>query len=598
MHVVSTAGHVDHGKSALVRALTGIEPDRLAEEQARGLTIDLGYAWMTLPSGDEIGIVDVPGHERFISTMLAGAGQSDVVLFVVDANEGWKPQSQEHLQILTLLGARHAVVALTKIDRCDDVDSAMRDVAEHFRGSGLEGAPIVPVSARTGDGLPQIIAAVAEAVTTAGPAPDSARPRIWLDRSFSIKGSGTVVTGTLAGGSLASGDVVEIAPAGAQARVRQIQTHGTTREVAGPVSRVALNLAGIEVAQVGRGDAAVSPGRWHVTDRIDVSLRAVGKITSRGAFKIHIGSAETDVRLTLIDETEIAAGQTAFGRLHLARALPLQPGDLFVLRDTGRRATIGGGTIVDVAPPRRARGRAPSLQARIEAISRGTISDAVLCDVGRATPVDLERWSGSATVPATAVPAGARLYDADHFAALQTRAGDALRKHHAEHPLVTGMPREALRAAAGLGDEAISDVIDAGVGIVAEGTDVRLVEHRVALTPEHVEVRARLLDALRDAGVAPPPRAETEETYGAELVGALVRAGDIDSIGTFAWSSEVVRGAKARIAEAVVAEGPLTAARIKDLLGTTRKYVIPLLEHLDATGFTRRVGDFRDIRPN
>ena len=370
--VVATAGHVDHGKSSLVTRLTGMDPDRLDEEKRRGLTIELGYAWCTLPSGRELGFVDVPGHERFVRTMLAGVGPVRLVLFVVAADEGWKPQSEEHLEIVDVLGAHGAVIALTKRDLVDAarLERARADVTERVRGTALEGAPIVACSSATGEGFAELVAAL-DAMLAGAPEPErEGRPRLHVDRVFSIKGSGTVVTGTLTGGPLTTGEEVELLPSGTRARIRGLQTHHRDVESASPVSRVAANLTA-ERARIARGEVLAPAGQWTATSVLEARIEPVRSldrpITSRGAFKLHAGAAERDARIRLYDVKQVPA-DGAFVRITLSEPLVLDVGDRFVLRESGRRRTIAGGVVLDTAPPRRA-GPAPTprLQARAHA---------------------------------------------------------------------------------------------------------------------------------------------------------------------------------------------------------------------------------------
>ncbi len=356
MRVVATAGHVDHGKSSLVLALTGTDPDRFAEEKRRGLTIDLGFAHFTLPSGEEIGLVDVPGHVRFLRNMLAGVGGVDACVFVVAATEGWKPQSEEHLRILTLLGLRHGVVALTKCDLVDDewLDLQTLEVADHLAGTFLAEAPIVPVSSTTGAGLDRLCAALDTLVATTEPSADRGRPRLWIDRSFAAKGSGTVVTGTLTGGRIHLDQRVDVLPAGQTARIRAIQTHGRSVDEVGPGHRVAINLSGVDHHQLGRGDAVVVGSQWRPTRRVDASLEVLGaldhEVSRRGAYVAYIGSGEWPVRVRILGDHALLPGETGAVRLHLEVALPLVAGDRYVLRESGRNETVGGGEVLDVEP--------------------------------------------------------------------------------------------------------------------------------------------------------------------------------------------------------------------------------------------------------
>jgi selenocysteine-specific elongation factor len=395
MRVVATAGHVDHGKSSLVLALTGTDPDRFEEEKRRGLTIDLGFAHTTLPSGAGISFVDVPGHVRFLKNMLAGVGAVDACLFVVAATEGWKPQSEEHLRILELLGVGHGVVALTKVDVVDDEweELARMEVADHLAGTFLADAPIVGVAAPTGRGLDELRAALDDLVADTPAAVDRGRPRLWVDRVFAAKGSGTVVTGTLAGGTIASGDHLTIGPAARPVRVRAIQSLGRAVDRIEPGHRVALNLAGVDHTEVGRGDAVVRSEQWRPTRRLDARLDALPSIghtvTRRGAFLAYFGSGELPVRLRLLGrETEIAPGAGGLVRLHLPVALPLLPGDRFVLREAGRSETVGGGVVLDVAPV------LPATRARPDRSAARVVAERGWIDVD-----ELERLTGERIAP-------------------------------------------------------------------------------------------------------------------------------------------------------------------------------------------------------
>jgi selenocysteine-specific elongation factor len=360
LRVVATAGHVDHGKSSLIARLTGMDPDRWEEEKRRGLTIDLGYAWCELPSGREVGFVDVPGHERFIANMLAGVGPVRLVLFVVAANAGWRQQSEEHLAILDVLGVAGGVVALTKRDLVDEdaLDLAEEEIRERIEGTVLSGARVVRVSAETGEGLDEMRTALDELLASAPPPADE-RARLFVDRVFTIAGAGTVVTGTLGGDRLVVGEEVELYPRGKTARIRSLQTHNRNENRADPVTRVAANLAGTGRTELARGDVVGAPSAWRPTTVFDGVLRPVRglphPITPRGAFKIYAGAAETDARLRIFGGTRLEAGEEAFVRITTARPLVLDVFDRFVLRESGRQETLGGGSVLDPAPPRRPR---------------------------------------------------------------------------------------------------------------------------------------------------------------------------------------------------------------------------------------------------
>ena len=605
MFVLATAGHVDHGKSTLIERLTGIDPDRLAEEKRRGLTIDLGFAWLDLPNGREIGIVDVPGHERFVSNMLAGAGPVDAAIFVVAANEGWKPQSEEHLAILDLLGARAGVVALTKADLVEERElPAIGDaIAGRLEGTALAGSAIVPVAAPTGLGVDALLAEIERMLERIAPSADVGRARLFVDRSFSIKGAGTVVTGTLTGGRLRVDDEVAILPGGGSGRIRSIQTHKRKRDEAEPGSRVALNLAGVDRDAITRGDAVVHPGRWRPTTSLDVSLRAIRSlehaVDARGAFKLHLGSVEVESRVRFLDAEELRAGGEGLARITLAEPVVAAAFDRFVLRDTSRSATVAGGVVLD-AHPMRARLSAadvPALIAELEARRAGGpdgLAAAVVAERGVVAHADLA-WLAGAEPPAGPL----RGYAAspgwlDHATATLT---ETLRAHHDANPLERGMPRDQARAASGIADAKLfAALVDATPDVDADGPLLRLTSHAVKLDPTQQAARHQIVDALEEAGFAPPPLTELAERHGSALVNALIEAGDLVRFSPdLVLTRDRYERAKREIAASIGAEGPLTAARLRDVLGTSRKYLIPLLEHLDATGFTKRSGDLRSL---
>ena len=367
MHIIATAGHVDHGKSTLVRALTGTDPDRLREEKERGLTIDLGFAFTELPSGRQISFIDVPGHIRFLKNMLAGVGSVDACIFVVAAPEGWKPQSEEHLRILELLGITHGVVVLTQTGLADEetIEIAKMDVEERILGTFLEAAPIICVDSISRNGLDSLLVAIDNMTETAPSAPDVKRPRLWIDRAFAAVGAGSIVTGTLTGGKLRVDDELTLSPGDLKARIRGIQTQGQKRTKIGPGHRVALNLAGIDHHHLSRGVALINDEKWHRTIRIDAELTVLKNlghdISRRGAYAIYIGSGEWAVKLRVLGPSELAPGMTGNVRIFLPSKLSLIPGDRFILREFGRDETVGGGIILDVDPQLKASESAPDL---------------------------------------------------------------------------------------------------------------------------------------------------------------------------------------------------------------------------------------------
>ena len=538
-HVVGTAGHVDHGKSTLVHALTGTDPDRWAEEKARGLTIDLGFASTVLPSGRGLAFVDVPGHVRFLRNMLAGAGAVDACLFVVAATEGWKPQSEEHLRIVELLGVRHGVIALTKVG----VTDARPDLSAHVRGTFLDGAPVVAVDAPAGIGLDALRTELDALLARTPPAPDRDRPRLWVDRAFAAKGAGTVVTGTLAGGRLRVGD--ELVVHDRRVRVRALQSHGESLPDVAPGRRVAVNVTGVGHDEVGRGDPLVRPGQWHHTTTFDATLHVLSSldhdVSRRGAYVAYVGSGEHAVRLRVLTPHPIEPGSAGGVRVRLPRALPLLPGDRFVLRESGRGETVGGGEILDVAPDR------PHDWVAVDDVERRT---------GVRPPATIGRW--------VAAPASVEAMAAD----LRDRAEAGL-----DVALLDERERAVLATLDGV-------VVDRGIARPVGAADP-LAEHP-------------WLAALAAHPFAPPP----PDGVPRELVRDAVRRGlavERDGI----WFAPGAIDDAASVVARLLADTPsgVTVAEIRDALGTTRKYLLPLLGILDATGVTRRRDDLRVAGP-
>jgi selenocysteine-specific elongation factor len=634
-HVIGTAGHVDHGKSALVQALTGTDPDRLAEEKARGMTIDLGFAWTTLPSGREVGFVDVPGHERFVHNMLAGVGGIGCALFVVDAGEGWRPQSAEHLAILDLLGVGAGVVALTKVDLVDEAtrDRVAAEVAGRLRGTTLAGAAVVPTAAPAGVGVAALAAALDAALDGLGEPPDRGRPRLPVDRVFSMRGSGTVVTGTLSGGSLRAGGEAELLPAGRRARIRGLQGHGRPLAEAVPARRLAVNLAGVATDQVTRGDVLVLPGQWAATTVADCRLRclpgAPAPLRGRGAYLLYAGAAETPARLQPLDATELRPGGDGLVRLHLERPLVLDVFEPVVLRDSGRDETVGGGRVLDPFPPAAVRGtaarvrRTEELEAR-EAAGRGGLAERVLAERGVVALADLPRLAGLAperplgalaaapidrgTTPAVprtppVVRSRTLAWTNEAWEAAAAAVLDAVEAHHRADPSSSGLPAQAARAAvhapAGSG-AAGAEVVEALVaegGLVADGPVLRRPGHGVRLDPAQRALRARVEAALEEAGVGLLSEAALAE-LGADrkATALLVRLGVLVAIAPGGWLGRpALEGAVATLRRSFPAGRPFSAGEAREALGTTRRTAIPLLEHLDRTGVTVRQGDLRRL---
>jgi selenocysteine-specific elongation factor len=627
MRVVCTAGHVDHGKSTLVEALTGTHPDRFAEERERGLTIDLGFAWTDL-SGDDlpdctVAFVDLPGHERFVGNMLAGAGGVDVALLVVAADEGWMPQSAEHLAILDLLGVEHGVVAVTKTDLVDTETAALAVelVREELAGTTLEAAQILPVSATTGAGLPALRAALHRLLVTAPAARDANRPRLWVDRAFTIVGAGTVVTGTLQGGRVRVGDTLEVLPGGATGRVRGLQQLGRDVTEAWPGSRVAVNLASVEVGAVPRGVALGLPGQWRLTRRLEVRVRVLpgARIGRRGSWKLHAGSGVWPARVAPLGSGAVEGGEGGYLHVALGGPAALVAGDRFVLRDTGRRMTAGGGVVLDAAPrgqphgARRRKERLDALRAREAALAEDPsrllalhVSERQADDRGRAAAaLGLDAASTEAAVAAHGLAAvGESLVDPAAFGAWTQAAVGAVRAHHAEHPVERStrrdVPGRAL-VAAGCPEALVTGMLDAlvtGGLLAAEGPGLREPNHAPVLDDTQRAASAALLERLAEEPFAPPRLSEAAERAGASpsLVRELEASGRLVRLAPeIAFPAVSFEAAHQRLLAAFEREGPLTAARAKEVLGTSRRFALPLLEELDRRRLTRRVGDLREV---
>jgi selenocysteine-specific elongation factor len=561
--VVATAGHVDHGKSSLVRALTGTDPDRLEEEKRRGLTIDLGFAHTVLPSGAELSFIDVPGHVKFLRNMLAGVGGVTACVFVVAATEGWKPQSEEHLRILELLGIGHGLIALTKVDLVDDewLELAQMEVADHVAGTFLEGAPMVSVSSTSGDGMEDMRHELDALIERSVAAVDRRRPRLWLDRVFAAKGSGTVGTGTLVGGTLRNDQLVAIEPGGHSARIRAIQTAGSTVDEIGAGNRVAVNLAGIDHNDLKRGDAVVEPDRWRLTSRFDASLRVLDSldhdVSRRGAYVAYIGAGEHTVKLRVLGVEEIAPGSTGAVRLFLPAQLPLLPGDRFVLRESGRDETVGGGEVLDIDPVLRASRAAPD--RTIERLVR---------ERGWLTVHEIEQLTGDVVDP-------------------------VIGEWVTTDELLTGLSESIVARVEEAGpagvDLAAFDERERAVLTTLEGVVVStgLVQPADAVDP--YEDHPALADLLA-GGFAPPSLDDVDRNDLRELV----RRGHVVQRDGIGFHRDAIDAAAFVAAELLAehADG-FTVAQFRDATGASRKYALPLVAELDARGVTRRRDDLR-----
>ena len=622
--VIGTAGHIDHGKSTLVLALTGTDPDRLQEEKARGITIDLGFAH-TAEGEVVLSFVDVPGHERFVRNMLAGAGGVDAVMLHVAADESVMPQTREHFDICRLLQVPRGLVAVTKTDLVDaeTIDVVRLEVQDLVAGSFLEGAPIIPVSARTGSGVAELRQALAR-LAGDRQRPATGPPRLPIDRVFSMRGFGTVVTGTLIAGRVRQDDELVLLPSGRDVKVRGVQVHGQAQAEAEAGQRVAVNLSGVDVGEIDRGEILTRPGTVTLTQRLDATievLRSARPLRHGARVRFHQGTRELPARVSLVDGAALEPGASAFARIHLAAPATLVRGDRFILRTSSPVGTIAGGAVLDPWPPRRGI-RSAGANARFAGLARGSAADAVIAWVEedtRGVPIDALVSRGGVPWPlrddvleaigrtGRTVRIGDALYDAARLAAARERLVTIVREHHGAHPLEEGIPREDLRARV-LRDAppaVFEHVLDTLVssGVVVARDRVALRGHSLALTDEEARVRDTVAQIIGDAALAPPDRSELPARVGARpevverMAALLVRQKVLARVGDLLFHDAALRRLKAEIRALKDDRGASTidVATFKDRYRVSRKYAIPLLEFLDRERVTRRVGEVRQI---
>jgi selenocysteine-specific elongation factor len=627
--IVGTAGHIDHGKSALVEALTGTHPDRLEEEKRRGITIDLGFAFLE-EGGVRFGFVDVPGHERFVGNMLAGAAGIDLVLLVIAADESIKPQTREHFDICRLLGIERGLVALTKIDLVDhDALELVRLELEDFhRGSFLEHAPIVPVSSKSGEGLAELKQVlVNQARQVAGK--NSRRDfRLPIDRAFAVKGFGSVVTGTLISGHVSPEDEVELFPSGAKLRVRGVQSGGKSVDRADAGQRTAINLAGIDHHALQRGMVLASPSRFRATRRLDVKLRllpGVRKLKNRAIVHFHAGAFETMAEVALFERAELPAEQESFAQLRLRQSVLVLPGDRFIVRQSSPLITIGGGTVLDPLP-RRPRAREASRRDYLAAVERGDKPE-ILAQLTQRSLFGLPQseipsrtgWTDreiqetirniASAGRVRSIPAEPPiLFAAAAFDELARKIADRVERFHKENRLQPGIAREELRAglARRLRPEifrAALDELAAQKKIELQGEFVKLVGSRISLLPDEVKAKEQIEAAFATAGLAVPSVKEVLATLAVEarrsekLLQLLLREKALHRVTPeLVFHREALAELRTKLAAFKKAKGErISVPAFKDLTGITRKYAIPLLEYLDRERVTRRQGDERVI---
>lgn len=629
MHPVTigTAGHIDHGKSALVRALTGTDPDRLAEEQRRGMTLDLGFAHLDLPGGRRVGIVDVPGHEALVHNMLAGAGGIDLVMLVVAADEGAMPQTREHVDILRFLCPRGGVVVINKMDLAPDpewVDAVEEDLEGLVAGTVLEGAPVVRVSAKTGEGLSELVAVLSRLTEGVPQRAADGPARLPVDRSFTMQGFGTVVTGTVWNGRIRQGDTLVLLPSGRETRVRGVQVHGEPLPEAAAGSRAAVNVAGIEKDEVVRGDVLATPGAFRVTDRLDVRLRILPRapaLRHASRLHIHIGAGETIARVALIGRVALGPGEEGLAQLRLDKPVVAVHGDRFVVRRYSPTSTMGGGVVLNPAPPQRRRraGAAAELEA-VEAGGAAALVAAAVAGGGRGGVLTAEVATASGVPEGAALEAltkavaegvvqsvGGRLYASSVVRETRRILEETLATHHRAVPWRRGMPREELksRVQAGSRDRLFDAVVAellAGGGLVEARGLLALAAHTPEVREGDRRVWEALLALLERRGTSPPPDDEIGRLGAPDAVdrafqmlsdeGLVVQIAP--DLRMPASTVELVRRA---IVEMTGQGTDVTVASLRDRLQTNRKNALALLEYMDSVRVTRRVGDRRILGP-
>ncbi len=636
MRVIGTAGHVDHGKSTLIAALTGVHPDRLKEEQAREMTIELGFGWLTLPGGEEIGIVDVPGHRDFIGNMLAGVGGIDAALLVIAADEGVMPQTREHLAILDLLQVQKGVIVITKTDLLESIGSAdgssevdewldlvESDIRAVLQGTVMESAPAVRVSARTGSGLDNLVRTLSGILQNTPPRLDLGRPRLPIDRVFSMPGFGTVLTGTLSDGHLSLGSEVEILPSGKKGRVRGLQTHKKKEETAIPGSRTAVNVSGLAVEELQRGEVLVTPGHYQPTRRLDARFRLLKDVSASlkhgTEVKLFLGTAEVIAALRLLGIDELHPGEEGWIQLELRDPLVTTRGDRYILRRPSPSETLGGGQVVDPHPSKRHRRFDAGILSGLESLSKGTPAEVLYVaamSLGAATAretvtkarlesesaanalreciesgmlIPLEAGEISPSSDILLIPQAVWL-------SLQESVLAALANYHKTFPLRRGMPREELKSRLKLAPRLFNAALKR-LELAESGAWLALPGHEIRFSAAQQAQAEALLKKFAAAPYAPPSVKECQAEVGEDVYAALVELGQLTQVSTeVVFRKADYEKMVAAVRDLLTKNGQMTAAEARDLFNTSRKYALGLLEHLDSIGVTRRDGDFRRLR--
>ena len=621
MYVIGTAGHVDHGKSTLVKAMTDIDPDRFPEEKAREMTIDLGFAWMTLPSGRDVSIVDVPGHERFIKNMLAGVGAIDLALLIVAADESVMPQTREHLAILDILQITRGLVVITKTDLVDEelIELVKAEVEDTLRGTSFEGCPMIGVSAYTGEGINDLKSNIDIILDETDVRKDLGRPRLPIDRCFTISGFGTVVTGTLIDGTLTVGQEIELARSGQRARVRGLPSHKTKVDTTDPGVRLAVNLSGLSKHEVDRGEILTIPGWLKPTRRLDARLRMVKNaahtLKHNQGVTFHLFTSEASARVRLLDANGLVAGQEGWVQILLEEPLPVVKGDFFVIRSS--EDTLGGGQIVDPNPRRRYRRFDDDVVERMMTLDQGSGEDIIISVAEQWGPCDLTALSQRSNLSREEVSyrvaeltedghlislgdfsndGDAVVYSAQGWAVIRSKITSALQLYHTQYPLRQGVPTQEIRSRLDLSQpvyqRALVKLVEEGV-VVDERQSLRLPDHEISLTPKMDQEASEYLDSLRKNPYSPP----SDQKINPELLGVLVDQDKVVRVGDgVIFDAVAYREMTGRIVQHLKDHGNITVAEARTMFNTSRKYILPLLEHMDQQQITRRTGDERILR--
>ena len=630
--ILGTAGHIDHGKTSLIKAMTGTDTDRLKEEKERGITIELGFAALDLPGGQHLGIVDVPGHEKFIKNMVAGVTGIDIVVMIIAADEGVMPQTREHMEICMLLGVRHGLVAMTKIDLVDEewMELALEDIRDFSQGTFLENSPVLPVSSVSGQGIPELIEALDEIAREIPPRPPSSLFRLPIDRVFTMKGFGTVITGTLVSGKVTVGDTIMIYPSGITSKVRGIQVHNQSADSAEAGMRTAINFQGLDKAAVQRGEVLSSPNALITSYMADLSFHYLASnkkpLKNRTLVRLHTGTSEVLGHLILLEQEELAPGQTAVAQIRLDAPVAIVKDDRFVIRSYSPIRTIGGGQVLNPTPQKHKRLKPDIIRGlqhltdedpesiityHIQQAGYSGVSFSHLKIMSNLGGKQLDTILQNLLSRKTALQTDKenRIYiHQTAFDTLQQKSAEYLAKYHETNPLKAGMPKEELRSKfprlsnSKLFNLVINQMIK-NKQIVQEENTVRLDSHRVSLGEDQADVRHKIFKAYQEGGLQPPyfrdvvKKLDADPKRTKDVLMLLMEEGQIvKTKEDLYFHAKAVEELKSRLVDFLKTHGEITTPQFKEMTGASRKYVIPLIEYFDSKNVTLRVGDSRKLR--